>query len=124
MTDNGVCDKGFIWNPSYGDCECNKSCDIGDYLDYENCKCRKKLVDKLVEECTQNVKEEKITEITLGENENKHKCSSCTLYIVLFSVVFTINIGIGIDFVYSHWYLKNVKLCKCKCYSYQVWYPY
>ena len=67
----------------------------------------KKLVDKLVEECTENANEEKITKITLAENENRHKCSSCTLYIVLFSVIFTINIGIGTYFVYSHWYLKN-----------------
>ena len=27
--------------------------DIGDYLDYENCKCRKKLVDKPVKESTE-----------------------------------------------------------------------
>ena len=31
-------------NPS----KCDKSCDIGEYLDYENCNCTKKLVDKLV----------------------------------------------------------------------------
>ena len=43
-----VSDKGFIWNPSNCGCECDKSCDIGEYLDHENCKCRKKLVDKLV----------------------------------------------------------------------------
>ena len=49
LIDKGVCNKGFIWNP--GNCEC----DIGEYLDYENCKCRKKLVDKLVEECTENI---------------------------------------------------------------------
>ena len=67
----------------------------------------KKLVDKLVEECFENVKEAKITEITLCENENKHKCTSCTLYVVLFSIIFTINIGIGTYFVYSCWYLKN-----------------
>ena len=60
-----------------------------------------------MKECTENVKEEKITEITLWENENKHKCRSCTLHIVLFSIIFTINIGIGTYFVYSHWYLKN-----------------
>ena len=45
--DKGVCDKGFIWNPS--NCECNKACDVGEYLDYENCKCRKKLVDECAE---------------------------------------------------------------------------
>ena len=26
------------------ECECGKSCDIGEYLDYKNCKCRKKLL--------------------------------------------------------------------------------
>ena len=28
--------------------ECDKSCDKGKYLDYKNCKCKKKLVDKLI----------------------------------------------------------------------------
>ena len=51
----GTCDKRFIWNISYFECEQNKSCDIGKYLDYENCKCRKKLVDKLVVECSENI---------------------------------------------------------------------
>ena len=58
-----VCDKGFISNPSKCECECNKSCDIGGYLDYENCKCRKKLIDKLVEECTENVEEVKLAQM-------------------------------------------------------------
>ena len=95
--DKGVCDKGFIWNPSNCECECDKSCDIGEYLDYENCKCRKKLVDKLVEECTETNSEVKLAKITLSENKNKHKPSSWTLYIVLFSIVFTILRG--------NWYL-------------------
>ena len=34
LIDKGVYDKGFIWNP----------CSIGEYLDYSNCRCRKKLV--------------------------------------------------------------------------------
>ena len=59
-----------------------------EYLDYENCKCKKKLVDKLVEECTENVKETRLV-----ENKHKNKCSCCTLYIVLFSLSFAINIG-------------------------------
>ena len=50
-----MCDKGFIWNPSNCECECDKSCDIGEYLDYKNCKCRKKIIDKLTEECSKNV---------------------------------------------------------------------
>ena len=48
---------GVLWNPSNCECECDKSWDVGEHLDYENCKCRKKLVDKLVEECTENIEE-------------------------------------------------------------------
>ena len=94
-----MCDKGFIRNPSNCECECDKSCDVGEYLDYEICKCRKKLVDKLVEECVETVEKVKIAE---NKNENTYKCNSCTLYIVLFSVLFTINVGIGAYFAYFH----------------------
>ena len=45
-----MCDKGFIWNPSNCECECDKSMDVGEYLAYKNCKCRKSLIDKLIEE--------------------------------------------------------------------------
>ena len=107
LIDKGACDKGFIWNPSNCECECDKSCDIGEYLDYENCKCRRKLVDKLVEECTESNNEVKPAKITLCENENKHKLSSCTLYIVLFSIVFTINVGIGTYFIYYKYMNHN-----------------
>ena len=107
LIDKGVCDKGFIWNPSNCECECDKSCDIGEYLDYSNCKCRKKLVDKLVEECTGTNNKVKLAKITLAENENKCKWSSCTLYIVLFSIVFTINVGIGTYFIYYKYMNRN-----------------
>ena len=32
LVDKGSCGKGFIWNPS--NCECDKSCDNGEQLDY------------------------------------------------------------------------------------------
>ena len=35
---------GFIWNPSICKSECDKSCDIEEYLDYANCNCREKLI--------------------------------------------------------------------------------
>ena len=55
-----MCDKGFIWNLYNCKFECDKSCDVGEYLDYANRKWRKKLVDKLVGECTENTDEVKI----------------------------------------------------------------
>ena len=82
LIDKGVCDKGSVWNPSTCECECDKSCDVGKYLDYENCKYRKKLVDKLVEECTENIDEVKIVGMTLFERENECVCPY-TLCIVL-----------------------------------------
>ena len=107
--DKGVCNKGFIWNPSNCECECDKACSVGGYLNYENCKCRKKLVDKLVDECTETVEEVKLAKIALAENENSYKCISCTVYTVLLWIFFAINIGgIGVYFVYFHGYLKKM----------------
>ena len=95
-----MCNKEFIWNPSICECESDKVCDIGEYLNYENCKCRKNLVDKLVDECSETVKEVELAKITLAENESENKYSSCTMYIVLMIVVFIIFVGITTWFVY------------------------
>ena len=43
---------------------------------------QKKLFDKLVQECTESNDEVEIA----SENEHENKCSSCTLYIVLFPI--------------------------------------
>ena len=69
--DKGVCDKEFIWNPSNCECECDKSFHIGEYLDYENYKCKKRLVDKSVEECTETAEEVKIAKITSAGHESR-----------------------------------------------------
>ena len=55
LIEKGMCDKGFIWNPSNCGCECDKLCDVGEYLNCKNCKCRKRLTDKLVEKCSKNI---------------------------------------------------------------------
>ena len=91
-----MCDKRFIWNLSNCECECYKLCDIGEYLDYKNCKCRKKLVDNLVEECRENINGNKMlyneTWNVTSLNEYKKVCNSCTLCIVLFAVFFIASI--------------------------------
>ena len=40
--------------------ECDKLCDVAEYLDCKNCKCRKRLNDKLVEECSENIDGDKM----------------------------------------------------------------
>ena len=70
---------------------------------------KKKLVDKLVDNCTETVEEVKLAKITLAKCENSCKCSSCKVHIVLFWIFFTINLGrIGAYFVYFHGYLKKM----------------
>ena len=88
-----MCNKGFIWNPCNCECGCDRACGVGEYLDYENCKCRKKLVHRLVDERAETIAEVKLAKISLAEKENSYKCSSCTVYTVLFWIFFTINVG-------------------------------
>ena len=77
-------------------------------MDYEICKCRKKLID----EFTETIKEVKLAKITFAENKNENKYSSCTVYTVFMIISFTIFTGITIYFVYYNWYLiKNNAFC-------------
>ena len=55
LIDNWKCDKGFIWNPSNCECVCDQLFDVEDNLDHKNCKYRKRLIYKLVEECSENI---------------------------------------------------------------------
>ena len=65
--------------------------------------CKKGLVNKLVEECNKTIEAEvKILD------KNEDKCNSGTVYIVLFSVFFIINVGIGAYFAY-HKYVNHNK---------------
>ena len=82
-----VCDKGFVWNPSSCNCECNKSCGIG-------------------EECTSVIDENKIYNETLSVISSD-ECSSCMLYFVLLAVFLTTSVIIGGFFVYFHWHLRR-----------------
>ena len=109
LIDKGICDKGFIWNPSNCECECDKSCDSGEYLNYK--KCCENLVDKLVEECSENIDGNKIlhneTLDVIPLNGYKKVCNSCTIYILLFAVFFITSICISSVFIYFQWYFKK-----------------
>ena len=59
------------------------------------------LVDKLVNECTETTNEVKL----VSKSENKY--NSCILYIALFSIFFTINVGIATYFIYYKYMNRN-----------------
>ena len=100
LIDKARCDKGFFWNPSNCKCECDKSFDVGEYLNYANCKCRKWLIDELVEECNEDVNEKEIIYKTIIM---ENVCNSCTIYIILFVIALFIIIDISSAFIFFHW---------------------
>ena len=100
------CGKRFIWNHRNCEYERHKSCDVGEYLDHEHCKCRKRLIDKLVEECSENIDEnDLIYNSTL--NDHKNVSGSSTVYIVLFATFLIISKSLTSVFIYFYWYLKR-----------------
>ena len=104
----GVCDKGYVWNSSNCECECDKSCNISEYLDYLNCRCKKKLIDPLVEECTKNTDETSSVKKTLGKSKDRR--NYYVSYRVLFwkiFIPFLTSFGISIYFVYHNYISCN-----------------
>ena len=59
------------------------------------------MVDKLVEECTENIDDAKLTWVALFKPENKCVCSY-TVCIVLGVIALTICIGTGAYFTYKY----------------------
>ena len=106
MIAKGICDDGFIWNPSNCDCECDKLCNVGEHLDCKNCKCRKWLTDKLVKERIENIDgSETIYNGILNNYWNV--CNSCTIYIVLFTIFLISSLSISSVFIYFYRYIKS-----------------
>ena len=118
MIGKGTCDKEFFWNPSNYECECDKSCDAGEYLDYANCKCRKILIDKLVKKCSEDIDEKKLRLnelISVSSSDYKYvyrsyEHNSRTIYIVFLVMFFIISMSIRSIFICFYWYLTRVIL--------------
>ena len=67
-------------------------------MDYANCKCRKRLIDKLVEEYSENIDEKKSHSNEINDYEKIW--NSYSAYIVLLVIFFILNISISSVFVY------------------------
>ena len=85
----GRCNKGFIWNPSMWEYESDKSCELGEYLDYKILNIEKKIADKLIEEWSENNDGNKmIYNAILIEKV----CYSCTIFVLLLLLLFILLI--------------------------------
>ena len=74
LIDKGVCDKRLFWNPSNCECEYDRGCDIGEYLDYSNCKCRKNQLIHLLKNVQKILKKQnqlKKLQIKMKQNQLK-----------------------------------------------------
>ena len=98
LIDKSRCDKGFIWNPSICECGCDKSSDGGEYLDYENFSCRKRLIDRLNEKCSEDInRNEMVYNVTF--HGHRKVCHCFTIYLVKYTLLYTTYI--------SHCYFNN-----------------
>ena len=101
LIDTGKCCNGFIWNPSI--CECDKSCDVAEYLDYANSRCRKRL-NKLVLECEDEMLN---TTDTISIAGKKVKCkNNCLIYITIIVLSIMCLILLAIVFISCYYYTK------------------
>ena len=64
------------------------------------------MVDKLVEECNENIDEAKLTKIALSEHKNECACYY-TVFIVLGVIALAVSIGISTYFVYYKYMNHN-----------------
>ena len=95
MIDKGICDTvlfGTLVIVNVSD----KSCDISKYLNNENCKCRSKLTDKLVNKCSEN------TLVYNGTFNYQFVYGIHSIVCHMFH-----NKYKRYFFIYFHWYLKR-----------------
>ena len=85
-------------NPSKCSCEYDKYCEIGQYLNHENCVYRKKVTNHLIEQCNSTVDIE-IKNNTLSEKNN----SNDNTYLILFIVFLELFVVFLIGFIYYCW---------------------
>ena len=90
------CDKGYTWNPSTFECQCDMWCKPGQYLDHKNCICKNKLIGRVIEECTNVINETMINNKDNIDNYNTIQ----NVFIGLFSVLSFIEIVCFCVFAY------------------------
>ena len=114
LINEGRCNAGFIWNPSICECECDKSSDIKKYLDYVDCMCRKRLIDKLVDEFIKDINgNEMIHKETLDDQEKV--CNPCIIYTILLVIIFITLMNFGSLYIYFYWHTMKKCFNKLSC---------
>ena len=93
-------DKGYTWNPSTFECQCDMWCKPGQYLDHKNCICKNKLIGRVIEECTSVINE---TMINNKDNITNDNITNDNTYLILFILFLVLFIVFLIGFIYYYW---------------------
>ena len=95
------CTKGYTWNLSTCECQGDKWCKPGQYLDHKNCVCKNKLVGRLISECTSIINE---TMMNNNNYDNDNDYNAITyVFIGLFSLLLLVFICFCV-FAYFKWF--------------------
>ena len=100
------CTKGYTWNPSTCECQCDIWCKPGQYLDYKNCICKNKLIGRVIAECTSIINETMINNRDNIDNDN----TVWNIFIGLFSIVIFIGVVCFCVFIYFKWFKDKIIL--------------
>ena len=98
------CTKGYMWNPSTCECQCDMWCKTGQYLDYKKCICKNKLIGRVIAECTSVINETMINNKDNIDNNN----TITNIFIGLFSVImFAVIVFLCVLLILSGLKVKN-----------------
>ena len=98
------CTKGYTWNPSTCECQCDMWCKTGQYLDYKKCICKNKLIGRVIAECTSVINETMINNKDNIDNNN----TITNIFIGLFSVImFAVIVFLCVLLILSGLKVKN-----------------
>ena len=98
-------DKGYMWNPSACECQCDMWCKPGQYLDHKNCICKNKLIGRVIEECNSIINETMIINKDNIDNNN----TIWNVFIGLFSVLLIVGIVCFYVFAHFRWFKDKNK---------------
>ena len=105
------CAKGYKWNPSTCECQCDMWCKPGQYLDHKNCIYKNKLIGRLIEEGTSVVNKTMMNNNDDNNNNNDNNFYEIMAYV--FIGLFLLAIICFCVFAYFKWF-KDKKLFKNK----------
>ena len=79
------CAKGYTWNLSTCEFQCDTWRKPGQYLDHKNCVCKNKLVGRLISECTSV-----INETMMNNNDNNNDNNFYRILVCFYWIIFNI----------------------------------